>query len=142
MINTDQVKEWIKIKERRKAIKDEDDDLILELEALERTIIAAFGEDGLQRLTIDGRTVSMRREVWASAGGDTPGLAAGLRAAGLDELVNDAVHGGRLSSWVRDIEREAGGEALAPEALRALLPEPVRPAITISEVWKLGMRAS
>jgi len=138
-IDNDTLRQYIRLTTERRALKDKDDELKTLIAAVEEQLLSQFQQDGVQRMTCDGHTVHLRRELWASAGGDTPGLVAALKAAGLGDLCTETVQAQRLSAWVREFDPQ---KCLAPEAIVNQLPEEVRPAITVSEVFKLGVRSA
>jgi len=96
---------------------------------------------GVKSLKIDDATLSIKRDIRASAGGNVPALAKALIQAGKEEFVNDAVNPNRLSAWVRDVERQVSPDApLDPEEIIKHLPQEVRSKIKVHEMYSVGAR--
>ena len=92
---------------------------------LERDVLAEFEKANVNQIKLDGHTVHLHRQVWASArDGDQQRLCTALCACGLGELVRPMVNSHTLSAYVLD--QESAGEPLRPE---------LQEAIKVSEVY-------
>lgn len=82
----------------------------------------------IPRLSIDGTTAHIRRELFASAP-DVEALRAALEACGIDPegIIKERANGQTLSALVREFDRD-GKE----------LPEALAQAVKVSETYKLG----
>lgn len=117
-----------------------------EIRELEEVLLEQAFEDGVDKLTVTighddngvpiKRTVYLERKVWASPE-DQGQLNEGLRQAGLEDYIKETVNTNAISAYVREYDPERN---LSPEDIRAKLPEPIRNALKISEVFKLKSR--
>ena len=78
------IREFIRLTERRRQIKGEDEDLKDKLKMIEKAALDELTKAGSQRVTLDDQTVYIRREVRASAGGNMPRTATGASSASLN----------------------------------------------------------
>lgn len=138
-MDADKVAEYIAKKLEIKDLKSKTKKLEDEAAEIEAELLPQFKESGMDRMTIQGRTVWLDRKVWASAGGDMPRLVDAMKAAGLEDMVGETVNGNTLSSWVREFDPEG---TMSPEEIVGKLPPEVKDAITVSEVFKLQVRSS
>lgn len=138
-MDADKVAEYIAKKLEIKDLKSKTKKLEDETAEIEAELLPQFKESGMDRMTIQGRTVWLDRKVWASAGGDMPRLVDAMKAAGLEDMVGETVNGNTLSSWVREFDPEG---TMSPEEIVGNLPPEVKDAITVSEVFKLQVRSS
>lgn len=134
------------LQERKQSLKAAESSIKDEIAKLQEELLTEAMEEGVKRVTVtvgedaDGRpvhrTVHMRRQIWAGpdpeAGMD--GLAQAMLDAGLDEYVKPTVNRNSLSAYVREFDLD---KSAAPEELVSKLPEPLRKAIKISEVYEL-----
>ncbi len=102
---------------------------------LEASLMENMINAGIQRTTLDGSTVYIKRELWASAG--EPGMKAlvdALRKEGLGDLVTESAGAQKLSAWIREHDPEKG---TPPDVVITRLPEPIRPFLKVSEKFGL-----
>ena len=102
------------------------------LKDLTQPVLDYFARHGLDRLTVQGRTLYPRRDIYAGRmEGVSPEEAAEvLKKAGLDEFVKEAPVMQSLSAFFR--EREKRGEAAVPMGLAT--------TFVANETWKVGSR--
>jgi len=109
------------------------DDVKSRLSTLEPHLVDAMQSDQVESLRVEGRTVSLRREIWASLRDREAGVAA-LQAAGLGDMVRASVNHQTLSAWVRERVRDAPpGEDLS---LALDVADDLREQIRITEQWR------
>lgn len=87
--------------------------------------------EGIDKITVEGRTISIRTEYWASAQGDAPGEEPGtgkkLMIQVLKDnpktswLVEETVNAMRLSAFARDNDRDNIGNPVLPPELAAVI---------------------
>jgi len=130
-MDTDNIRRFAELKDRHKELKDETEELGKELANMERELLEEFADAGTQSIKVDGRTVYMKRQLWARrpAGVAPADQAQAALAAGLDYLVEPKVSTQGLSAYVRDMER--ADEALPPE---------LDGFVRVDEVFTLGVR--
>lgn len=95
---------------------------------LQELLIDQMAEQGLQSLKADGRTIYVRREIWASAQ-DIKALEEFPATAG---FVKPSVNGNTLSAYVRELPRD--------EWDTPLVPDQIKDAVRVSIVNKIGSR--
>lgn len=85
-----------------------------ELAALEAEVVAMFQRNGVDRVRLGNKvTVYLRTLYWAKAlDGDYERACSALRAAGLDDMVEERFNTQTLSAWVRELLD--AGEELPP----------------------------
>ncbi len=131
-MNTDELKRFVALEERRRALEAEIDTLKAEAAELEQRLLAQFEQSGMERVAIDGRTVYVERKLWAKAkDGDKAAVCKALKRCRLGDYVEETFNTNSLSAYVRELDRE--GRPLPP-TLAAVLD--------VSEVFKLRTRRS
>lgn len=102
---------------------------------LENALMKNMIDGGIQRCSLDGHTVYIKRELWAGAGeAGMPALVAALKAAGLGDLVSESAGAQKLSAWVREHDPDKKDP---PEVVISRLPEAIRPVVKVSEKYGL-----
>jgi hypothetical protein len=153
----DKLKRFAELSRKAKVIKADADAVNDEMKQLESIILMAFEREGVQNMKVDGMTLYLHSQVWASAkDGDKDGAMQALKANGLGHFVQESFNTQTLSAWVR--ERQAavaeavknaercfdagdieGYSQFLIEAAEADIPEAVKAALHISD--KPGVRA-
>lgn len=86
-VNASRITRYTELVARKRAIETELNLVKREIEEVEEALLTEMSETGLSRVTANGYTLAIRRELWATcAGGDYERAAAALRAAGLSEI--------------------------------------------------------
>lgn len=117
---------------RKAALDLELKQLTNELAALEPEVLKWFEATGVDKARLeDGRTLYLRRELWAGQAKGVPSEVAveALRAAGLGEFCQPRINASRLSAWARELDREG-----------TPLPDGLRGIVEVREVFKVGHR--
>jgi len=131
-MNTDELKRFVVLEERRRQLEAEIDSIKAEAADLEQRLLPQFEQSGMERVTIDGRTVYVERKLWASAkNGDKQALCKALKRARLSEFVQETFNSQSLSALVREWDRD--GRPMPPS---------LREVLEVSEVFKLRTRRS
>lgn len=104
-----------------------------EMKALEERVLRYFQNKGIDRVAANGRTVYIKRELWAGRdeGADADEIGAALLEAGLGEYFPNRVNWQSLSAFCRELD--ASGESL---------PEPLVGKVKVTEQFKVGTRSS
>ena len=97
--------------------------------ALEEQLLEQFGEAGVSSVKVGGRTVGMRRDVYAKIL-DPERLHDALRAAGFGDLIQPKVDSTKLSALVREFDR---GDVECPAELAEV--------VTASEKFSIRVTA-
>ena len=134
------------LQERKQSLKAAEDTIKDEIAKLQEELLTEAMEEGVKRVTVkvgeDGegrpvrRTVYMHRQIWAGPDPEVgmEGLTQAMLDAGLSEYVKANVNRNSLSAYVREFDLDKNA---APEELVSKLPEPLRKAIKVSEVYEL-----
>jgi len=131
-MNTEELKRFVALEERRRQLETEIDTVKAEAAELEQRLLPEFERGGLEKISIDGRTVYLERKLWAKAkDGDKAVVCKALKRAHLGDFVEETFNTNSLSAYVRELDRE---ERPLPPTLHGVLE--------ISEVFKLRTRRS
>jgi len=116
------------------------------LENRKRVLIPQFIEAGLTKATVDGRTVSLAQEIYASPLDGRERVVEALKASELAQYVSENYNTNSLSAFVREVARDVAAQAereeriFTEEDVRAALPAPLGLALKISFVHTLRSR--
>lgn len=112
-----------------------------ERESLEEPLLEGMVDAGIQNLNVDGKTVYIRTQIWASAkdmtdpltgeviGKDWDSALDAVRKCGHGELVETRINSQRLSALIRELDETEDG-----------IPEILKENLAISEQTKLVVR--
>ena len=118
-MNTEELKRFIALEERRRQLETEIDVVKAEAAQLEQLLLPEFERNGLEKVSIDGRTVYLERKLWAKAkDGDKAAVCKVLKRAHLGDFVEETFNTNSLSGYVRELDRE---EKPLPPNLRDVL---------------------
>lgn len=128
----DSMREFVALEKERRDLEDRLKHIKARRDDLEQILLGAFEESQIQSMKIDGLTVYIHRQLWARPkGGDYDLAVRALREVGWDDLVEIKCNTHRVSSQVREMDRE-GVE----------LPEPIKEAFDVSEQFSVRTRKS
>jgi hypothetical protein len=131
-MNTDELKRFVMIESRRRELETEIEALRAEAAQLEQALLPQFEHAGVDRISLDRRTVYVERKLWAKAkDGDKAAVCKALRRARMGDYIEETFNTNSLSAYVRELDRE---ERPLPPTLAAVLD--------VSEVFKLRTRSS
>jgi hypothetical protein len=145
-MNMPQLREFVSMENRKKELDAELKAVKQQLDDLEEALVPQFIEDGVQRMTVDGRTVSIQQDVYASPLNDREDVVDALKQSELGQYVAENYNTNSLTAFVRELKRDvelrAKGEnrMYTEDDVRAALPEPLGRALKISFVHKLSSR--
>lgn len=138
-MNTERLRTWVALSERKARLKVELDNVQARLKEMEPELINAFADEGIQNVNLDGHTVYLQAQIWASpVDGDYERACDALVAAGLGEFVGRRFNTNTLSSWVREHVRDEGGNY--PDDLEQHLPVAFLGSIKAEKVWSVRTR--
>jgi hypothetical protein len=99
---------------------------------IEDDLLKDFEKDGISKATVDGLTIYIHRQLWASAkDGNYEQACEALRKCGMGEYVQERFNTNSLSAFVRESERN-----------QESLPKDLADAITVAEKFSLRTRQS
>jgi DNA gyrase/topoisomerase IV subunit A len=94
---------------------------------LQESLLEWFTDpDSPDRVTIAGRTLFPRRQVWVNA--KTQDALAALKEHGLVDMVKESVNSQTLSAWYRELEEEDA------------VPDWAKEKLDVAEVYKVSAR--
>lgn len=126
----DQARRYAALVARKRELEAELRAIQDQLNEMEPALVEGFVEAGVQHLRVDGQTIYLQQEIWASpTDGDYDALCDALVRAGLGDMVVRRVHHQTLTAWVREL-RKADEE----------IPEEVRPYLKVSETYRIRVR--
>lgn len=121
-----------------------------EIAEMERELIGQFEAEGVQSVKVGGRTIYLNRKLWAgykfpdgaSADEKVKCKTAFMDAMKADAewawLVNPNYNASQLSSLVRELEERSEAQDLEDIPI----PEGIKPHLSLSEKFNLGVRKS
>jgi len=145
-VNLEQLKEFVCLENRKKELDAEQKQVKQQLDDLEDALVPQFIQDGIQKMTVDGRTVSLVHDIYASPLYDRDDVVAALKQSELGQYVAENYNTNSLTALVREVKREVESQAQQEqrpydeEDIRAALPSPLGQALKISFVHKLSSR--
>ena len=145
-MNLEQLKEFVCLENRKKELDAEQKQVKQQLDDLEEALVPQFIQDGIQKMTVDGRTVSLVHDIYASPLYDRDDVVAALKQSELGQYVAENYNTNSLTAFVREVKREVESQAQQEqrpydeEDIRAALPAPLGQALKISFVHKLSNR--
>lgn len=145
-MNMEQLKEFVCLENRKRDLDAELKGVKAKLDELEEVLIPQFIEAGLTKATVDGRTVSLAQEIYASPLDGRERVIEALKASELAQYVSENYNTNSLSAFVREVARDVAAQAereeriFTEEDVRAALPAPLGLALKISFVHTLRSR--
>lgn len=127
----------ISIDKEKKELEARLDTLSEKRKELEAQLLEYFSSNAIQKLTAAGRTVYIRREVWAGHAGDNEAFIKAMKESGLGNYVKESVNSQTFSAYVREFDPD---KKLSGDEITKLLPEPLRGVVKVSEVFKIASR--
>lgn len=121
--------EMVELDAKIKDVKRSLDELADVRAALEEQLLEQFAETGTQSVRVSGKSVGMRRDVYAKIL-DPERLHDALRAAGFGDLIQPKVDSTKLSALVREFDR---GDVECPAELAEV--------VTASEKFSIRVTA-
>jgi len=125
---TSMAAEMVELDHRRKELKNEMSLISGEISSLTEEMLPLMQSENLQRLTLHGKTVFLRRQLWASAArtmdtetgeevADTERAIAALKDAGMDHMVKETFSTQSLSAWARELPEDDNMMPILPPEL-------------------------
>lgn len=132
------VKQFITLEQKRRKKEDDLEEIKKELASLEQDLLLRFERAGTQKMTVNGHTVFIHRQLWAKAKGEPWLTVQALKDADLGELVEEKFNTHRLSAYVREqVGQAPPGSVLGVDDIIALLPKPLQGTVAVSEKFSL-----
>ncbi len=96
--------------------------------ALEEALVSAWADQGCQKVTVDGHTLYLRQDVYATTPQGKPAAVSALKASDFADIVKEDVNGNSLHALVREWVRD---DTFPPE-LKEVLGHCSR--------WRIGLQ--
>ncbi len=146
-MNTAELKEFVALEDEKSGLKTRLKAIESRLGELDESLTQQFLDDGIQSTKIDGRTVYLHRDIYASAkDGDKESVVAALKECDLGQYVKEDYNANSLKAYVREMVREAEEQARAEgrviEDPAKALPEHLAVTLNISTVFSVSSRRS
>jgi len=146
-MNTAELKEFVALEGEKATIKTRLKAIETRLGELDESLTKQFLDDGIQSTRIDGRTVYLRRDLYASAkDGDKEAVVTALKSCDLGQYVKEEYNASSLTAYVREMVREAEEQARAEgrviEDPATVLPEHLAATLKVSTVYSVSSRRS
>jgi hypothetical protein len=141
-----QLKEFVCLENRKKELDAELKATKQKLDDIELLLIPQFIEDGVQNMTVDGRTVSLVQDIYASPLDDRDHVVAALKASELGQYVAENYNTNSLAAFVREVARDVAmlaereGRIYSEQDVLHALPAPLGTALKVSFVHSLRSR--
>ena len=147
-MNVVQLREFVKLENERAEIEERLKALKQRQDELEQALIPQFIADGMDAMKLDGRTIGIKRDIFASPrDGNKQAVIDGFKQN--DEVkayVKEDFNSASVSKWVREIaadvreQCEAQDKLFDEKAIEAALPAPLNQALKVAFVFKLTSR--
>ena len=135
------LQKFIQLQYDKKGLEEELEEIKGSLKTISDQAIELMAENGVQKTTIEGNTVYIHEQIWASINPEDKEAAfEAMRANDLGDLIKETVNTNTLSSWVRDYIKETNEGMMFIESKDECVPEELRGHIKVSNVTQLRMR--
>jgi len=120
MIGKINLHNFITATREKRALEDEIKVIKAKIAKAEEKLLVEMTDAGVQRVTADGATVYIQRQLWASkaAGVSDEDAADALIEAGLEDMVKLKFNSNTVSAYVRELDKNE--QALSPELAAVL----------------------
>ena len=145
-MNIEQLKEFVCLENRKRDLDAELKATKQKLDDLEQALVPQFIDDGVQRMTVDNRTVSLAQDIYASPLSERAGVVVALKASELGQYVAENYNTNSLTAFVREIARDVAalaereGRPYGEDEVLQALPQPLGTALKVSFVHSLRSR--
>jgi hypothetical protein len=145
-MNTELVREWMLLDERKRQLKAELEDVEEQITQKIDAVTDEFVNSGVNNIRIDGRTVYVACDRWPKVKGDKPALVAAMKANGLGDFVKEDFNTqslrGVMNEWIRTRMDELTPDERAVFDVNDAIPEALRESLGVSEVYSIKSRKS
>ena len=146
-MNTAELKEFVSLEKEKADLKQQLKQVQERLDELDRKLTEQFLQDGMESSKIDGRTVYLRRDIYASAKeGCREAVVAALKACQLSQYVREDYNAKSVEAMVRELVKAAEEEARLDNRVlddpATAVPPPLAETLKISSVYSISSRRS
>lgn len=133
-MNLEVFKQYLLLKDAKADLEAELEKVKERMQLFQELIMEEFVENGVDKLSVDGRLVFPKSQLYASCRALTEEVKSELRSEGAADLIQEAVNGQRLSSYVREYMRDNDIKELTG------LPDWMKNNFSITEKVTIGVR--
>lgn len=133
-MNMEVFKQYLFWKDKKTDAEREVEEAKERMEFFQGLIMDELVENGVDKVSVDGRLIFPKRQLFASAMSLTDEFRQALADNGATDLVQESINGQRLSAFVREMMRDNGIEEVSG------LPDWVKNNVKVSEKVTLGVR--
>jgi hypothetical protein len=143
-MNMQQVKEFVCLEKRKRDLDAELKAVKQQLDDLSEALVPQFLNEGIDKVTADGRTVKIVQQVVASPVNGRRDVVDALKASELGQYVGENYNDQSVRGYVNEVARDVADRAAredrvyTEEEIRAALPEPLGRAVKIHFLHKLS----
>ena len=145
-MNMEQLKEFVALEKRKRDLDAELKAVAARLDDLEQALVPQFVTDGVASMKLDGYTVYLAQDVYASPLNGRSQVIAALKASELAQYVSENYNTQSLKAFVRELAEEVRlrcqqqERLFTEEEVRAALPAPLGNSLKICFVHSLRTR--
>lgn len=132
------LREFLELSEKKKSLADEQKQVQARLDELEEKISEVFVDEGVNSMSVDGRLVFLRNEVYVGPTENKDALIEALKNEPTTRfMVQEAYQPQTLRSWAKELAEHVReqcmerGELCDEQAVLAVLPEALRGVLKI-----------
>jgi len=104
---TENLKKFVELNRKKKELKKQLKQLEDELKQLQEDVMEVFEEEGIDKISLDGYTIFLKRTLWAKAkNGDYVYTVTKMKEYGLGDYVQEKFSTQAVSAYVREMEQE------------------------------------
>jgi hypothetical protein len=143
-VNNELIKQYVCLADRKKELDAEAKIAAHDLKLLGERVIDEIHNAGFEKVTVDGRTVSIKEDIFVSTRGDDDELVAALKAADLAQYVApESYNRTSIEKYVRELWKDLRGggkkaNLVTEQDLRMELPMAVSALLSIAFVYKIS----
>jgi hypothetical protein len=125
------VRRFIELKREKDSIKQREREINLEMATLDESIVEAMMESGIQSMNVDGHTLYIRTDLFASPENGREELIDAIRRSGpaWDWLIQPNYNAAKLKSKIRELPRDEYGNPEIPPTLQGQLKLTFKPTV-------------
>ncbi len=113
-MNQEQLKRYVELEKERRDLEDRLKAVKAESEKLGASLLEQFAEAGIQNARVNGLTVYVHRQLWASAvDGNYEAACQALRDSGYGEFIQTRFNINQVSAIARELDK--GGQSYPPQ---------------------------
>ena len=145
-MNTADLKEFVALEKEKAQLNGRLKVINQRLEVLDGAITEEFVKDGIQSMRVDGRTVYLHRDIYASPkDGERAAVVEALKECDLSQYIKEDYNANSLTAFVREMVREAEEQARLEKRVlvdpAGALPAGLAAKLNVSTVFSVSSRS-